>query len=349
MVEDRCAFVDYDWGDPWRNLAWETCLFERVAAEARAGVRLFVAAVWQNDDTIVIGRNQDPRAECDMSVVKARGVKVARRFTGGGAVYHDMGNLNFTFCLPRADYDVSWTSGVVLGAVRALGVRAELSGRNDILADGRKFSGNAFRTEKYAGLHHGTILIRSDARNIRDCLTPDKLKFKRAETASVESRVVTLSELVPELTVARVKRAVKERFLQEVGALAPGVAVLECGRGDGASLVDAARFEEVSRLYASEEWIWGAAPAASELVGYFPWGKLALSFFPRDGKVYDCGIATDSLHVDVWRRLKGAWIGKDYAKGALLEGVDKELAAAAGDLAGVLRDVRRFVQGATLP
>ena len=345
-MKNQYIYVDYDWGDPWKNLAWETCLFELVAEAAKRGERLFVAAVWQNDNTIVIGRNQNPRAECNMDVVRERNIRIARRITGGGAVYHDRGNLNFTFCFPRDCYDVTMTSGIIVDAVKALGIQAELSGRNDILANGRKFSGNAFHTDSHAGLHHGTILIRSNAKNIHDCLTPDKLKFKRPETASTRSNIVTLAELVPDIAIDQVKENIETHFCRKISGMIDNSEKLE---NDG-TLVDHARFKEVCRKYCSEEWIWGEVLPTTELTGYFPWGKLTLSFFSKNGKVYDCGIATDSLHVEIWQTLKDAWAGKDYAKEPLLKEVELAIASAGNeDLIGVLRDVFQFMKNNALP
>src|SRR5450756_2322293 len=141
--------------DPYLNLAYEEYLVESAGADEA------ILFLWQNHDTVVIGCNQNPWRECDISAMGWDGVKLARRVTGGGAVFHDMGNLNFSFIVPRARYDVVRQGSVIIGALRSIGIAAEQTGRNDITIGGRKFSGNAFMHRKTTSLHHGTILILS--------------------------------------------------------------------------------------------------------------------------------------------------------------------------------------------
>lgn len=118
--------------------------------------------LWQNENTIVIGHNQNPWTECNMDSLRHDNVKLARRLSGGGAVYHDMGNLNFTFLTSEENYDLSRQMQVIKTACDFADIDTELSGRNDILADSRKFSGNAFYHSKEAAYHHGTLLICSN-------------------------------------------------------------------------------------------------------------------------------------------------------------------------------------------
>lgn len=140
--------------DPWYNLAVEEILLDTV----RDG---FILYLWQNRDTVVIGKNQNPWKECRVRMLEKDGGYLARRLSGGGAVFHDLGNLNFTFLMNRSDYDLEKQVNVILTAVRSLGIPAEKNGRNDLVINGRKFSGNAFCFRKNSAYHHGTILVSS--------------------------------------------------------------------------------------------------------------------------------------------------------------------------------------------
>ena len=142
--------------DPHYNLAVEQYLLETVAEDQ------CILYLWQNENTVVIGRNQNPWKECKTTLLSQEGGHLARRLSGGGAVFHDLGNLNFTFLLPQADYDLDKQLDVIQTAVSSLGISTERSGRNDVLAEGRKFSGNAFYKNGNQAYHHGTLLVNAD-------------------------------------------------------------------------------------------------------------------------------------------------------------------------------------------
>ena len=142
--------------DPWFNLAVEECIFRQMPATQR------VLFLWRNADTVVIGRAQNPWKECNTRRMEEDNVRLARRSSGGGAVFHDLGNLNFTFSVTEENYDLHRQQQVILAACRLLGLRAELSGRNDLLAEGRKFSGNSFYAHNGRAFHNGTLLVDAD-------------------------------------------------------------------------------------------------------------------------------------------------------------------------------------------
>ena len=176
--------------DPYYNLAVEEYLFQTAEDE--------VFMLWQNEPTVVIGKNQNAYAEVELDVLRERGIHLARRITGGGAVYHDLGNVNYTFIAKSGQQGIDFAhfTAPILRALAELGIRAELSGRNDLLVDGRKFSGNAQYSANGKTLHHGTLLFDSDLTVLSDVLRPDEEKIRSKAVRSVRSRVTNLAPLL---------------------------------------------------------------------------------------------------------------------------------------------------------
>ncbi len=179
--------------DPAYNLAFE----ETALNCCREGDWLIL---WQNENTVVVGQNQNPAEEIDPAYAESHGVRVIRRITGGGAVYHDLGNLNYSFLTDAEEAETLSTAAFaefVAEALRALGVPAVVSGRNDILVEGKKVSGTAQYLRKGRLLHHGTLLFDSDPARIAGALRADPEKFRSKSTKSVRSRVGNLRDWLP--------------------------------------------------------------------------------------------------------------------------------------------------------
>jgi lipoate-protein ligase A len=254
--------------DPYLNLAYEEFLVE--SAEPDEAI-LFL---WQNHDTVVIGCNQNPWRECDLAAMERDGVKLARRVTGGGAVFHDMGNLNFSFIVPRNDYDVVRQGSVIIGALGKVGLAAVQTGRNDITIEGRKFSGNAFLHRKTTSLHHGTILIGADMSRLGGYLQVDPGKLAGKGVAAVRSRVVNLNELLPELNAEKVMELVAESFSEVYGL--PGKTELT-----DLSLVPETVLH-LAKRNASWDWLYGrTAEFTMSIRTRFPWGSVEVGFVTR--------------------------------------------------------------------
>lgn len=175
--------------NPYINLAIESILLDNYLKNT---ISLFL---WKNQQTIVIGTNQNPYSECNVDTLLNEGGHLARRRTGGGAVYHDLGNLNFSFIADKDLYDVKRQMTVIQKALLNYGLETEVSGRNDITYQGRKFSGNAFAKTKFQGLHHGTILIKTDGEKLQKYLKVKPAKLHKHGVKSVASRVINLSEV----------------------------------------------------------------------------------------------------------------------------------------------------------
>lgn len=187
--------------NPYRNQAIEKYLLDTCE------IGEMILYLWANDKTVFIGKNQNAYTECRINELVADGGFVARRFTGGGAVYHDKGNLNFTFIACRGDYDIPNQFAIMTGAMRALGFNAELTGRNDVVIDSKKFSGNAFYKSGDACLHHGTILINSNHQSIAKYLNVSRVKLNAKGVKSVVSRVCNLSDYRADINAEEVANA----------------------------------------------------------------------------------------------------------------------------------------------
>lgn len=256
--------------DPYFNLAAEEYLLDTEPNE--------VFMLWRNEKAVILGRNQNAYAEINRPVAEERGIAVVRRLTGGGAVFHDLGNLNFTFIVPREacpELDFARFLMPVAEALRNLGVPAEISGRNDLTADGRKISGNAQCVRNGKVMHHGTLLFSADLSDMADVLRVDPEKMRSKGIKSVRSRVGNLRDWLPAMDVTGFKRYLEESFLTRSGA----------DKAVPFSPEQVAGIERLKReKYAAWDWNWGASPAFGNTVKKrFPYGGVELSFDSEHG------------------------------------------------------------------
>ncbi len=241
-------YIESDSFDPYFNLALEEYVFECLPKDENYFM------LWQNANTIVIGKYQNAMLEVNRKVVDERGIKVARRLSGGGAVYHDMGNLNFTFIVDQKDADgMNFRIFVtpVIETLKELGVDAEFTGRNDIVINGCKISGNSQYVKKNRVMHHGCIMLDSDLDKVADALNVRAAKFKSKSVKSVRSRVTTINDNAPrKITMEEFKSALKEHILGD-DSIEPYKLTEE-------------DLKEINRIrdekYATWEWNYGRAP-----------------------------------------------------------------------------------------
>ena len=283
MIKHLQAFIGAG-TNPHRNLAIEEYLTDTVPEDT------LIVYLWQNRHTVVIGRNQNAWAECRTAELERDGGTLARRLSGGGAVYHDMGNLNFTFSLRTQDYDLRRQQSVIVEACRSLGIPAEISGRNDILTNGCKFSGNSFYSHNGCSFHNGTLLLSVDMANLGKYLTPSKVKLESKGVASVPSRVVNLSELHPGLRISQMQQAMAQAFADVYGL--PVTTITE-------SQLDASEIEARRMRFASYDWIYGRAqPFPFSCGARYPWGEITLELQVEEGVCRDAAVYTDSMDAE---------------------------------------------------
>lgn len=267
--------------DPYTNLAIEKHLMDSVAPGQ------CILYLWQNQNTVVIGKNQNAWVECRTTLLEEEGGKLARRLSGGGAVFHDLGNLNFTFLLNEEDYDVDRQLSVIQAACAMAGIRAEKSGRNDLLAEGFKFSGNAFYRTARRAYHHGTLLIDVDMDKLQRYLSPSKAKLAAKGVASVRSRVVNLKELSGDLTIDSMKSFMAAAFEEVYGCSAERICLTD---------EDLAVIDSLSKEYGSWEYLYGSPlPFTFECQTRFPWGGVHLQLEAKNGLIQSAKVYSDSM------------------------------------------------------
>ncbi len=267
--------------------------------------------LWQNERSVVIGRNQNPWRECRAELLQSEGGKLARRPSGGGAVYHDLGNLNFTFILPRDRYDLPRQFGVIQKAASAFGIDILPTKRNDlVLADtGEKISGNAFRFTDQTALHHGTILISSDLPRLgRYLVSREDLEAKGVK--SVPSRVANLSQRNRLLTVEEMKDALAAAFEAEYG---PYDQI-------GPDSFDTTALEKKRSRFASRDWTLGKTPAFSVSVeNRFSFGSVQIRLEVKSGVIVRVSCITDAQDGLLSERIKTLLTGCIFDKSVLQE------------------------------
>ncbi len=267
--------------DPYANLALERLLFEQT------GPNCCVLYLWQNAHTVVIGRNQNALDECDVPALEAEGGHLVRRLSGGGAVYHDLGNLNFTFLVPTKDFDITKQNAVVLSALQSLGINAQATGRNDLTVDGRKFSGCAYLHEGEHSYHHGTLLVAADFDALSRYLRPSPLKLQARGVKSLRSRVVNLSELSPSLTINQLKSALAQSFGKIFNSK------VEC---INPTKIDEDYLAQLRERFASPAWNLEKKRHLSQgAEARFSWGTVRLDLEIADGLIQQAYLWTDAL------------------------------------------------------
>jgi lipoate-protein ligase A len=307
--------------NPFLNRAVEQYLTDHQAEDT---VTMYL---WKNQRTVVIGYNQNPYSECNVQLLLDDGGHLMRRGTGGGAVYHDLGNINFSFVADKRLYDMRKQLSVIQDALLSYGLQAEISGRNDLTCQGRKFSGNAFAKGQKNDLHHGTILIKTDGAMMQRYLIVDKAKLMKNGVKSVASRVINLSELVPELSSESIKQ--------------PLIASFEKVYGNKATMLDFDTFinnKEVQTIrehISSDNFLFGRwRQFKTTKKAQFPWGNVDIALHIDEAKslITETQIASDCLEPETIQRAE-----------QLLQGCSTKTAPALDEDNEILNDIINLI------
>lgn len=310
MIE-KISYIESREFCPYQNLAVEEyLLFHCDKNEC-------ILYLWQNRNSVVIGRNQNIWNECLVSKLEEENGFPVRRLSGGGTVYHDLGNLNFTFLVRKENYDINKQLDVILKAVKKLGIHAEKSGRNDILVHGHKFSGNAFYEQDDYCYHHGTLMVHVDLKKMSRYLTVSKEKLYSKGINSVKARVTNLEEYMPGLTIKELKGKILEAF-EEVYELK--AEVMQINELDGSDL------KIRNKKFSSWDWIYGKKlDFQYELSNRFDWGQITLQLCINSGKIEDLNVYSDSMKPQLIQSITKYLKNIPYSKYSICEKLKKSL------------------------
>ena len=273
--------------DPYLNLAFEQYLFSNVKSNDR------ILYLWRNSETVVIGKFQNPWSECNVEKMAEDDIKLMRRYSGGGAVFQDLGNLCFTL-ISGSDYDVeeqkSKNNDFIISALNKFNITALASGRNDILANERKISGAAFQIQQGNLMHHGTLLVNSDLDRLQLYLKPSKDKLETKGIKSVRSRVANLQEFNHLLTVEALIEQLRITYTEYFSEF------------DSIGYIDERILNSKSELkleyenLISWDWLYGKTPAFTDAYKKrFPWGEIELLLTVYSGIIKDVVAFSDTL------------------------------------------------------
>ncbi len=300
--------IDSPSNDAFFNIASEEYLLKKFPTEE-------IFLLYVNAPSIIIGKFQNTLAEINLDYVNEKGIKVVRRMSGGGAVYHDFGNLNFSFhsLLEGNDFmDFAKFTDPVVRLLNRLDVPAKLEGRNDLLVDGKKFSGNAKLAKNKKMIQHGTILINSQMTVLGESLKVNPLKFIDKAVKSNRSRVTNLIEYLPAETTTD---SFKEMLVQEIVADNPGSEVYSFTEEDKLAIE-----KLIKEKYETWDWNFGSSPNYNfKKANKIPAGFIEIHLDVQKGKIEDAKIFGDFFASHSIEELEDLLKGVNHDQVALAE------------------------------
>nr|WP_312984943.1 lipoate--protein ligase [Clostridioides sp.] len=303
--------------NPYFNLAFEEYLVKNHSQQDE------ILFLWQNQNTVVIGRNQNPWKECNIKELNLQEGKLVRRLSGGGAVFHDKGNLNFTFISAFYEGKLKENTNIIIEALASKEIKAEFSGKNDILVDGNKISGNAFFVENDILCHHGTLLVDVDIEKLGCILTVSENKLKSKGIESVKSRVININKLNRDISTESLKTDLINTF-SALGNKASVFMVDEKVIED-----DHIRLADIYKLmdtYESWEWNFGSSPEFNyQISKRFTWGGVDIDLLVKDGIIVEANVYTDALDVDLPQSIKNIILNTKFDNEKTVDLISKEL------------------------
>jgi len=285
--------------NPYFNLTFEDWLFKYKAHHNP------LLLIYRDDPCVVIGRNQNPWKEVNLAAVRRTGIPLIRRRSGGGTVYHDLGNTNFSIHLPRSSFDRHATARVILRAVRSLGIDAHVNDRNDIYVGKDKVSGSAYKIVNQRAYHHGTMLISTRLDTLGDLLHTNKDAMITKGVASVRSPVCNLQQYMPTISHNVFANTVIKEFRKEYDINETAHAIEENKDTTNIEYIRNGMDE-----LPSWQWAYGQTPEFTYTIGNsFPWGHVTAEIRAKHGLILSCSFGSEESAL---KDLSDALVGKRY-------------------------------------
>jgi len=300
--------------DPYWNLAAEEYLFKNFNEP--------IFRLWQNDNAIIVGQHQNAYAEINIDYVRQNSIKVVRRLTGGGAVFHDLGNVNFTFIDNKIEGEDSANmfarfTKPIIEALEKLGVKAYLEGRNDLLIDGKKFSGNAVAVYKDRVLQHGTLLFSSSINSLGNALASRPEKFASKSVKSNIARVTNISEHLEQPMLINEFIAFMEKEINNINRN-----LYEYYNYSQEDLEAIAKLR--SEKYSLDWWNYGSSPKYQySKVRQFPGGLIEIYMQVNKGIIADIKIFGSYFFSKDTKELETILIGTEHTHKGIEERLEK--------------------------
>jgi lipoate-protein ligase A len=302
FIRNTCRRASY-------NIALDTWLLYHFQPDAP------IFLLWQNENAVIVGKNQNTFQEVNLEYVEAKSIEVIRRVSGGGAVYHDLGNLNFTFIVPIEDHrSVNFKDFVqpMVDALASLGINASMTGRNDLEIDGKKISGNAQRYANSYLMHHGTLLFDANIETMVEALNVSDEKFISKAAKSVRARVGRIKDSRPDLTMTEFQVALTNTLAD----------------GDEEIVLTDDQIAEVERLeceqFATWDWNYGASPDFNyHEHGKFPGGSVDIFAQVSGGVIQAIDIQGDYLGLYDNQAFLKSLVGVAFSKEVILEKLEE--------------------------
>ena len=297
--------------DPYRNLAIEKHLMDTLPEETA------ILYLWQNRQTVMIGRMQNPWYECPVDQFTMAGGLVARRLSGGGAAYQDSGSLNATLIMPKNEFDIPRQLSILGMAAGSFGIQAQLLGRQDLGVDGRMFCTNAFFKGGSAAMHQATLYVKSDleAQSLFTTVEEGKLpqNFRRPAPETCN-----LSRLNEDITIDSLEESIYRAFARVYGA---EPAMLD------ERMLDSRSIERLTQQFCSREWILPPSfPYTFSVAERFPWGGVAVRLMAEGGIIRAAKVYTDAMEAGLFEQIEQALVGSPYLISAIAGRFEQKLA-----------------------